>query len=213
MTRLDAQIATSTNFLIGISDVRGDGRPDYRYHARVLYADSVSPTRVGVNGGAVTVHGTGFAPGLTAAVGSSATTPLTVSDQQMMLSAPAHADGPQSITITDPVTGASSVMTNALIYGAAPGDNIVLLGSGLNPPTPVGTQATTPMIVRVLAADGVTPVSGATIAWSASNGVQVSACGNASAVGGQECPPHTNLRASLAGSRTAKAGSRLYFVH
>jgi hypothetical protein len=181
VTRLDAQIATSTNFLIGISDERGDGRPDYRYHAHVLYADSVSPARVGVNGGAVTVKGSGFSPGLTAVVGSSATTPLTVSARQMMLSAPAHVDGPQSITITDPISGASSVMTNALMYGAAASDNIVLVGSGLNPPTPAGTQATTPMMVRALAADGVTPVSGATIAWSASNGVQLSACGNASA--------------------------------
>jgi hypothetical protein len=181
VTRLDAQIATSTNFLIGISDERGDGRPDYRYHAHVLYADSVSPARVGVNGGAVTVKGSGFSPGLTAVVGSSATTPLTVSARQMMLSAPAHVDGPQSITITLPISGASSVMTNALMYGAAASDNIVLVGSGLNPPTPVGTQATTPMMVRALAADGVTPVSGATIAWSASNGVQLSACGNASA--------------------------------
>ncbi len=181
MTRLDAQIATSTNFLIGVSDERGDGRPDYRYHAYVLYADSVSPARLGVNGGAVTVKGSGFAPGLTTSVGSATTTPLTVSAGQMMLSAPANADGPQSITITDPVSGASSVMTNALIYGAASTDNIVLVGSGLNPPTPVGTQATTPMMVRVLAADGVTPVSGATIAWSASNGVQLSACDYASA--------------------------------
>ena len=181
MTRLDAQVATSSNFLIGISDERGDGRPDYRYHAQVLYADSVSPSRLGVNGGAVTVKGSGFAPGLTTSVGSITSTPLAVSAGQMILSAPANADGPQSITITDPVSGASSVMTNALTYGAAPTDNIVLVGSGLNPPTPVGTQATTPMMVRVLAADGVTPISGATIAWSASNGVQLSACGNASA--------------------------------
>ena len=36
------------------------------------------------------------------------------------------------------------------------------------------------MTVRVLAADGVTPVSGATIGWSASNGLQLSACGGAS---------------------------------
>jgi hypothetical protein len=40
--RLDAQIAVSTNLLIGISDVRGDGRRDYRYHVYALYADSVS---------------------------------------------------------------------------------------------------------------------------------------------------------------------------
>ena len=42
MTRLDAQVNTSTNVLVGISDLRGDGRPDYHYEARVLYADSLS---------------------------------------------------------------------------------------------------------------------------------------------------------------------------
>jgi hypothetical protein len=71
-------------------------------------------------------------------------------------------------------------MTNALTYGAAATDNIILLGNGLNPSTAVGTQATNPVSVRVLAADGVTPVSGATIGWSAGNGLQLSACGGAS---------------------------------
>jgi hypothetical protein len=178
LTRLDAQVASSTNFLIGISDVRGDGRPDYRYQAHVLYADSVFPARVGVNGGAVTVQGIGFAPQLTAAVGSTAATPLSVSAGQMILAAPAHMDGPQSIAITDPASGASSVMTNVLTYGAAATDTIVLVG-GINRPTPVGTQAANPMTVRVLAADGVTPVRGATIGWSASGGLQLSACGGA----------------------------------
>ncbi len=50
MTRLDAQVNTSTNFLVGISDLRGDGRPDYHYEARVLYADSLSTPRVSVAG-------------------------------------------------------------------------------------------------------------------------------------------------------------------
>ena len=67
-------------------------------------------------------------------------------------------------------------MTNVLTYGAAATDNIVLI-SGINRPTPVGTQAANPMTVRVLAADGVTPVSGATIGWGASGGLQLSACG------------------------------------
>ncbi len=180
MTRLDAQVATPSNFLIGMSDVRGDGRPDYHYHAHVLYADSVSPSRVGVNGGVVTVQGTGFATGLTATVGSTAATPVAVSAGQMTITASAHGDGLQNITIADPVSGASSVMTNALTYGAAASDNIILVGNALNPPTPVGTQATNPAHVRVLAADGVTPVSGTTIGWSASNGLQLSACGGAS---------------------------------
>jgi hypothetical protein len=180
MTRLDAQIAASTNFLIGISDVRGDGRPDYRYHAYVLYADSVSPARVSVNGGAVTVQGTGFYPALTATIGSTAASPLAISAGQMILAAPPYGDGTQNIAISDSASGAVSVMTGVLTYGAAASDNIVLLGGGLNPPTPVGTQAVNPMNVRVLAADGITPVSGATISWSANNSVQLSACGSTS---------------------------------
>ncbi len=180
MTRLDAQVAVSTNYLVGISDLRGDGRPDYLYHAYVLYADSVSPERTGVKGGAVTVQGAGFHAGLTAAIGSTATTVLAVSAGQMLLAAPAHVDGLQNIAITDPISGGSSIMTNALTYGAATSDTIILLGTGLNPSTPVGTQAANPVTVRVLAADGVTPVNGATIGWTASNGLQLSACGGTS---------------------------------
>ncbi len=180
MTRLDAQVGTSASFLIGISDIRGDGRPDYHYHAHVLYADSLSPARVSVNGGVVTVRGSGFAPGLTAAMGSTAATQFAVSPGQMLLGAPAQSDGPQNITISDPVSGAASVMTGAITYGAAATDSISLLGNGLNSPTSVGTQAFNPVTVRVLASDGVTPVSGATIVWSATNSVQLSACGGAS---------------------------------
>ena len=179
MTRLDAQVSTSSNFLIGISDVRGDGRPDYIYDAYVLYADSVSPARISVTGGAVTVAGTGFYSGLTAAVGNAATNPLAVSAGQMILAAPPFSDGPQNIAISDPVSGGSSVMTAVLTYGAAASDSLILL-RGLNPSTAVGTQAANPVSVRVLAADGITPVSGATIGWTAGNGVQLSVCGGVS---------------------------------
>jgi hypothetical protein len=175
LTRLDAQVATSANFLIGISDLRGDGRPDYHYQAQVLYADSVSPARVAVSGGAVTVQGTGFSPGVTATVGSTAAVPLAISAGQMILAAPPYGDGPQSITIIDSATGGSTTMTNALTYGAAATDTIILL-SGLNPSTAVGTQAPYPVTVRVVAADGVTPVNGATIGWTSTNAPQLSAC-------------------------------------
>jgi hypothetical protein len=176
MSLLNAQIEMPTNFLIGLADLRGDGRPDYRYEASVLYADSVAPVRLPVTGGAITVSGTGFSTSLTSTVGSTAATPFAVSAGQMILNAPPFPDGTQNITITDPVTGASSVMQNALTFGAAATDTILLLSGGLNPPTPVGTQAVTPVQVQVVASDGVTPVAGATIGWSANNGLQLSAC-------------------------------------
>jgi hypothetical protein len=186
LTRLDTQVATSSNFLIGIADLRGDGRPDYHYHAHVLYADSVLPARMGVNGGPITLQGTGFAPGLTVSVGGAAATMLATGAGQMILAAPAVGDGPQNLTITDPVSGASSTITNALTFGAAAGDNIILV-SGLNQPTPVGAKAAHPVSVRVLSSDGITPVNGASIGWSATNQTQLSACG-----GGSSCTVATD---------------------
>jgi len=178
LTRLDALIGTSTNFLVGIADYRGDGRPDYHYHAQVLYADSVSPTRVGVSGGPVTLRGIGFKPGLSATIAGMSAAQVAVSPGQIILDAPVAADGPHDITLSDPVSGSSTTMTAALNYGALTTDNILLLTS-VNPSTPVGAQAPVPIRVQVVASDGVTPVAGATVGWSATNGLQLSACGGA----------------------------------
>jgi hypothetical protein len=179
MSRLDAQVLISNSFIIGIADLRGDGRPDYHYHAHVLYGDSVSPPRVPVSGGPITLQGTGFAPGLTVAMGGTSTPLLATNASQMLVAAPARSDGPQTITISDPASGAFSIMTNALTFGAASTDSIVLL-RGVSPPTPAGTQAVNPVTVRVVASDGITPVNGATVGWTTTNGATLSACAGAS---------------------------------
>ena len=180
MTRLDTQILKSNSFIVGIADLRGDGRPDYHYHAHVLYSDSVIPSRISVHGGAAALQGTGFAPGLDVAVGSAAAPVMATGAGQLLTTLPAQGDGPQTITITDPISGAFSTMTSALTYGAASTDQIILL-QGVNPPTPVGTQATNPVAVRVLASDGITPVDGATVGWTTTNGASLYACNGASA--------------------------------
>ena len=180
LTRLDIAVNNGGNFIVGISDLRGDGRPDYHYHGHFLYADSVSPSRIPVSGAPILVQGIGFAPGFTTTIGTSGASQLATSSTQLTLSASAHGDGGQDLTVSDPVSGASSTISNALVYGAAATDNILLL-SGLNPSTPLGVPAANPLIVRVLASDGITPVSGATIGWNASSNVQLSACGGAQA--------------------------------
>jgi len=70
-------------------------------------------------------------------------------------------------------------MIGALTYGALSTDLLLLL-RGAEPSTPVGSAAANAIRVRAVAADGITPVSGATIAWSATNGLQFSACSGAS---------------------------------
>lgn len=179
MSRLDAQVLLSNSFIIGISDVRGDGRPDYHYHAHVLYGDSVLPARVPVNGGAVALRGIGFTPGLSVKIGNTGTPIVGISAGQMLVASSAQSDGPQTVTIADPVSGASSVMTGAVTFGAAATDKIVLLQAA-SPPTPAGTEAANAVVVRVLAADGITPVNGATVGWTTTNGAALTICGGAS---------------------------------
>ena len=145
----------------------------------MLYGDSVNPPRVPVTGGPVILQGTGFAPGLAVALGSASAPLLATNASQMLAAVPGQSDGPQTITISDPVSGAFSTMTGVLTFGAASTDSLVLL-QGVNPPTPVGTQAVNPVTVRVVASDGVTSVNGATVGWTATNGATLSACAGVS---------------------------------
>jgi hypothetical protein len=192
MSRLDAQFNASEAFRLGVADFRGDGRPDYFYQASLLYSDTVTPARLSLTGGIATLNGIGFSPGLQVSVcsaispdgscvGVSNGSTLSASASQIEVAVPAGSqDGIVSIQVTDTVSGAFSQMISALTYGASATDLLLLL-QGAEPATPVGAQAANAIRVRAVAADGVTPVSGATIAWSATNGLQFSACGGASA--------------------------------
>jgi hypothetical protein len=98
MTRLDATLQASTAFRLGIFDYRSDGRPDYRYHARVFYADNLVPARLRVDGGtAITIQGIGFRTNAAATIASITAPVLAASASQVIATAPAMKDGMQSI--------------------------------------------------------------------------------------------------------------------
>ena len=176
LTRLNAQLLSGTQFRIGIADLRGDGRPDYRYHAHVLYGDSVTPNRVSVSGGMpIVLAGYGFKPGISMSVGSTAATLLSVSAGELIATAPALADSVQDVSLTDPATEASSSLIGVLTFGAGPNDMIRLV-QGANSATPVGGEAASPVRVTVSSSDGLSAVNGATVQWSATNGAGLSAC-------------------------------------
>jgi hypothetical protein len=175
-TRLDVQFNATEAFRLGVADFRGDGRPDYQYAASILYSDIVTPARLGLQGGPVTLTGLGFHPGLELTVGSDTALVLETSATHIELIAPAGSqDGSVTITVTDPLTGGFSQMQNALTYGASAND-LLLLIQGAEPSTPVGAVAANPIRVRAVASDGITPVWGATVGWSTTNGTQLSAC-------------------------------------
>ncbi|HEY7617390.1 MAG TPA: Ig-like domain-containing protein, partial [Terriglobales bacterium] len=178
-TRLDVALAATTDFRMGISDYRGDGRPDFRYRARIFYADHIAPSRSSAGGGSAFIAGFGFRANTSVRIGGVNAPPLGVSGNRMLVAAPPKPDGIQNVDLSDPATGASSTMTGVLIYGAAPTDTIKFF-SGPNPPIPVGGEAPNPIRVQVLAADGVTPVAGATVRLLSTPAVAFSACGGVS---------------------------------
>jgi hypothetical protein len=180
MSRLDAQIIGGGSFRLGVADFRGDGRPDYSYLARLLYSDKVTPARVGVQGGPVHLDGIGFRPGLQVRAGGNSGSVLSASATRLVVTLPAGTkDGSAWIVVTDPASGSFSQMQDALTYGASVSDQLLLL-QGIEPATPVNAQAANPIRVRVVAADGLTPVNGATLVWTASNATQLLACSGAS---------------------------------
>jgi len=182
LTRLDATLLETTAFRVGIADYRGDGRPDYSYHARVFYGDTVTPARASVAGRTpLQIQGLGFQHDTTLNVGTTNTALLSDSSNQLAIDAPAMADGAQTITLNDPGTGGSSAMIGALTYGAGPTDIIRAISAG-NPSTPVGGQAPNPVIAQVFASDGITPVAGASVYFTSSPPLAFSACG-----GGASC--------------------------
>jgi hypothetical protein len=183
VSRLDAEFTVSEAYKVGIADYRGDGRPDYVYQASVLYSDTVSPTRLSLAGGVATLSGIGFIPGLEVSAattnGTSNGLVLAQSASQLQISlSSSPIDGIATVQVTDPVTGSFSQMFGALTYGAATSDLLILLNGG-SQTSPIGAQAPNLIRVRATASDGVTPVNGATIAWTATNGAELSTCNQA----------------------------------
>jgi IPT/TIG domain-containing protein len=179
MTQLDAELLESTQFRIGIADIRGDGRPDFRYRARVLYGDGVIPDRVSARGGMpILIEGLGFRAGMTLTLGSIPLTLLAVSATELVATVPALPDGVQTLHITDPSSGGSSTLASALTLGAGPND-MLRLTQGTNSATAVGAEAGYPIRVTVTNSDGSLPVGGATVQWNSTNHAGLSVCNGA----------------------------------
>jgi hypothetical protein len=165
-----------------IADARGDGRPDFAYRARVLYADTIQPAITSVNGGQITISGMGFRAGnevtvngVPAVVSSwTATTIVAVAPPESAFRAiPA---GPVDVAVIDLSTRGTTLMTGALTYGGIAPDFVTLV-SAPSGTVAVGTLAATPFAVQVFLGDGVTPVVGLPVTFSASPGsVQFGAC-------------------------------------
>lgn len=182
VTSLTTQSTQPVQLRMAIADERGDGRPDYNYQARVLYADSISPSNIGASGGVVSITGMGFRPGNTVTVDGIAATVSSWTANTITATVPSlHDLGSNTslladVAVNDLVTGGIAIMPQSLTYGPpVPTLNLVAAPSGT---VAVGQTASIPFTVQALAADGVTPIAGQMITFTASVGaVTFGACG------------------------------------
>jgi hypothetical protein len=191
MTTLTTSITQPKQLRIAIADQRGDGRPDFNYNARVLYADSLTPANVSGAGGTITISGMGFRTGNAVFVNGVAATVSSWTANTIVARVPSlHALGVSTalvadVTVQDRSTGGTTVMTQALSY-AAPLTTLSLLTSPAGAVV-LGQQATVPFAVQVLQGDGVTPVVGEAVTFTTTTGaVQFAACAAAT------CTLHTD---------------------
>ena len=177
---MSAQTSAGGAVRMAVADARGDGRPDYSYIGRVLYAASVFPPRLLVSGGSITIHGTGFRPNAEVLVNGAQATVTSVSPTEITAVAPAAQGitGLVPVEVYDPSTLGQASILDGLSYDAYGTDEISVVaapsGNGVSEGVPV------PFTVRVVAGDGVTPAANATVTYTVSTGAANLGCGAAS---------------------------------
>jgi hypothetical protein len=188
MTAAHVATAQAGGLRFVIADARGDGRPDFQYQARVLYADTIQPAITSLSGGQVTILGMGFRAGnqvlvngVPAAVSSwTATVIVAVAPPESAFAT--NPNRPVDVAVVDLSTGGTTVMTAALTYSNIAPDQMVLV-SAPSGTVAVMTAAATPFAVRMVLGDGVTPVAGLPVTFSVASGsAQLGACAAPSCV-------------------------------
>jgi hypothetical protein len=182
MTALTAQSTQLQQLRIAIADQRGDGRPDYAYQARVLYADTIAPASVPATGGVVTITGMGFRAGNAVTVNGVSAAVSSWTANTIVATVPSlHLLGVTTaltadVTVNDLASGGTTVMTGALSY-AAPTPTLNLIAA------PMGTifiGDTAPFTVQAIGADGVSPLANQSITFTATGATAIfGACASA----------------------------------
>ncbi len=163
-TQLKPAFTTSETVKFVVADERGDGRPDFTYSARFLYANTVSPTNLGIGGGTIRILGSGFQPGNTVTVSGVAARVTSITATEIDATAPTLAalggNITNDVTVSDLRTGGTTTITGGLVYAGA-NTNVLTLVSAPTGNVNVGVAAT--FAVRL------TTAAGAAVAGSAVN--------------------------------------------
>lgn len=156
-TTLTASTTVAETLRIAIADQRGDGRPDYIYQARVLYADSILPAQVAIGGASVTIAGLGFRAGNAVTIDGVQANVQQITANQITFNAPplallagVAAGTALDVTVSDPATGASTTMLGSVTYSStsqAVTAQLLVISGGAQSITAAGTLA--PLLLEV----------------------------------------------------------------
>jgi hypothetical protein len=176
LTTLSFTTVTAGSVRLGVADNRGDGRADYLYRGRLLYADSVMPARLSLSGGPITIRGVGFRPNSVVTVNGVAAAVTSVTPTEITAIAPATngTKGVVLLTVSDPATLAVTAIQDGLSYDAMGGDALSIVTA------PLGTIASgVPALftVKALAADAKTPAAGEIVTFTVTEGAASLGCG------------------------------------
>jgi len=179
LTTLPVLTVADSEVRIGLADFRGDGRPDYAYHGRILYADSVSPARLPVQGGQMVIKGMGFRPSVIVSVNGVAAQVTGVTPNVIVAIAPPSGGvtGDILVEIQDTQTLGVAAIASGVSYDAEPDDAISLLVAPMGS-VPIGVEQ--PFTVRAMNVTTQTPAAGVTVTFAVTEGMAVLGCGKTS---------------------------------
>jgi hypothetical protein len=176
LTTLSVLALADSEVRLGIADQRGDGRPDYVYRGRVLYADAVQPASLPAGGGPILITGLGFRPNSVVTVDGAAAVITSVSPTEITAVAPPSASASASVLVEvqDPETLGVAIIADGLSYGAANGDTIGIVSA---PSGFVPTGQPLAFTVRALNWTTQKPAVDAAITYTVSAGQASLGCG------------------------------------
>jgi len=177
LTTLPVLTTADSEVRLGIADLRGDGRPDYLYRGRILYADTVAPSRLPSTGGPIVITGAGFRPNSVVTVNGVPAAVTGVSPTQITAIAPASGGftGNVQVQVQDPQTLGVTIIADGLSYNAQNGDQLSIVTA---PANTVSIGVPYPFTVRVMDWDDQAPAAGVTVTYSVAEGSVALGCGN-----------------------------------
>jgi hypothetical protein len=179
LTTLPVLTIVDSEVRVGLADERGDGRPDYAYRGRILYADSVTPVRLPATGGPIMIRGMGFRPSMQVSVAGKAAQITSVSPNTIVAVAPPSGGvtGDVLLQVQDPQTLGIAAIGAGFGYDALGDDAISIVAAPMGP-VPLGVPQL--FNVRVLGIGSQTAAAGVTVTWSLTGGTATLGCGQTS---------------------------------